>query len=399
MQPQATTPLVGLLQRQVYAPGEEEGSPIMRDHSNVRINTAGNAPRIKRPKNLSTRAMLGSFILFWFFSEWCTILLLGKWDIIPEPSTRSLLSRSAKGCDPPPERNTGSTVNRQLVDNTPTTLTKRTKNLLIIASVPYDERHAAAIWSQLECLTIGIDKVVISAPMWSKPVVEAILSAAREALALDIEAAYFVNDRYDVGLWCDALKWEGYSASGDKGPYEHIFLINDSVFTVRNSTHLVSKIESGRFSLVGMTYSKNPGYWLESVYRAFTPTGIATYMNHSCVPATHESFCPDEPDAQVRKRCIVDYHEIAIAGLYPRKNITGIFSADPDDEKGEGVLTWVRNRKPWNRLVKFQGFPLAKVSPKHFIPELDYYLLRACTRTMNRTLVEGLDYESIRPMY
>ena len=44
-----------------------------------------------------------------------------------------------------------------------------------------------------------------------------------------IEARYFDNERYDVGLWCDGL--QGFYNSGK---YDYYVLLNDSVFALRD---------------------------------------------------------------------------------------------------------------------------------------------------------------------
>ena len=38
------------------------------------------------------------------------------------------------------------------------------KRVLIMAVVPRDRRHIAALWTQLECFTIGVDSVILAAP-------------------------------------------------------------------------------------------------------------------------------------------------------------------------------------------------------------------------------------------
>ncbi len=126
---------------------------------------------------------------------------------------------------------------------------------LIIATVPYDHYHAKALWSHLECLTENINHVVIAAPDadWSRSIVDAIVTKFQAALSnqnkdrsisktIIIEADYFVNDRYDVGLWCDALK-SNYRYRRNTVPRNQAtFLVNDSAFSVRKYVELNDRI-------------------------------------------------------------------------------------------------------------------------------------------------------------
>ena len=120
---------------------------------------------------------------------------------------------------------------------------------LIIATVPYDRVHAKALWSHLECLTEKIDQILLAAPdaNWSRRIVDTIVTKFESALknrstskAATIGADYFVNDRYDVGLWCDAIK-----ARSDNVPRtrkQATFLVNDSAFSVRKYVELTDRI-------------------------------------------------------------------------------------------------------------------------------------------------------------
>ena len=113
---------------------------------------------------------------------------------------------------------------------------------LIIATVPRDEDHARALWSHLECLTERIDRVLVAAPDvdWSRNIVEAIVQDFMLAAAINqrsvpiIETVYFDNNRYDVGLWCDAL------ATVPKN--QATFLVNDSAFSRINFNNLTERI-------------------------------------------------------------------------------------------------------------------------------------------------------------
>jgi len=123
----------------------------------------------------------------------------------------------------------------------------RVSTAMIIATVPYDKVHAMALWSHLECLTEGIDRVLIAAPdaIWSKLIVEGIkhefVRRAEEAAASSnssqferlpvIEAGYYRNNRYDAGLWCDGLRF-GYGYDGGLGKADD----DDSASAAANAT-------------------------------------------------------------------------------------------------------------------------------------------------------------------
>ena len=86
---------------------------------------------------------------------------------------------------------------------------KRNRRLLVIASVPKDERHLIALWSQLECFTSTMDTVVIAAPSERRQIVTRLVELAQQSIphlhpttgTTKLRAMpTFVNDRYDVGL-------------------------------------------------------------------------------------------------------------------------------------------------------------------------------------------------------
>jgi hypothetical protein len=101
-------------------------------------------------------------------------------------------------------------------------------SFMVLACVPWDERHLVALWSELECFTQEVDHVVISAPSWAKPIIQRLLDQVQQTVphfseqpqqqqqqqqqqnnkmrVVTIESIFpMKNDRYDVGLWCDAL--------------------------------------------------------------------------------------------------------------------------------------------------------------------------------------------------
>jgi hypothetical protein len=139
--------------------------------------------------------------------------------------------------------------------------------VMVIATALKDENHAVALWTELECLTGGIDLVVLSAPDWSRDLTEHIASQARKELRLDVNTRYYVNDRYDAGLWCDALRDIRGTFRGSVEYYESIFLLNDSIFAIRPFTGIQDKLaqSSGKLDVVSLSYSKTGGGtpWIE----------------------------------------------------------------------------------------------------------------------------------------
>lgn len=145
------------------------------------------------------------------------------------------------------------------------------ETILIVATAPYDTDHAMALWTHLECVIDGIDRVVISAPntTWSRAIVSLIIEHFQQQLlnqqqsssgnnatpttktTVNIEAAYFTNNRYDVGLWCDGLSLhlgfngDQFSGSNDTTTRPRaIYLINDSSVALRKYNGLTERIVS-----------------------------------------------------------------------------------------------------------------------------------------------------------
>jgi len=145
--------------------------------------------------------------------------------------------------------------------------------VMVIATVPRDEKHAVALWTELECLSGGLDLVILSSPDWSRNLTEQIASQGRTRLGLNVDTRYYRNDRYDVGLWCDALHDIRGKFKGNRGSveYESIILINDSIFAMRPFTGIQDRLAQshGRLDLVGLSYSYTPEghFWLERYLR------------------------------------------------------------------------------------------------------------------------------------
>ena len=119
------------------------------------------------------------------------------------------------------------------------------RRVLVIAAAPRSVKHIVSLWSSLECFTSDADHVAISAPTWSQRILERIIEEAVHKIPrfatgkTSLEAMVAVNDRYDAGLWCDALSMMGVKGSGedkdnnvdnneDLLPYDEIALLNDS---------------------------------------------------------------------------------------------------------------------------------------------------------------------------
>ena len=73
----------------------------------------------------------------------------------------------------------------------------RDGNVLIIAVAPIDECHVVALWSQLECFTSGIDKVVLSAPLGSEGIMDKLVQEMKHKIhhLPTIVVHYVKNDR------------------------------------------------------------------------------------------------------------------------------------------------------------------------------------------------------------
>ena len=80
---------------------------------------------------------------------------------------------------------------------------------MVLATAPLDKRHLTALWTELKCFTDkqNINKVLLSAPVWSKPIIDRLMQEVKSKLLqflprssqqqnkIEIDAMYFVNDR------------------------------------------------------------------------------------------------------------------------------------------------------------------------------------------------------------
>jgi len=280
-------------------------------------------------------------------------------------------------------------------------------DVLVIASVPIEERHVVALWTELECFVGSASHVVITTTYWARPIIDQLLVRVRNDIPrfssgeVTIEVFFYDNERYDVGLWCDALQ-------GLRDRYQNFVLLNDSVFALREFDGVLHTLRSNNLSMTSLTFNvdKENRTWLESVFRAFNGHSLSVFMNHSCVPQTHESFCKNvhrkskrkqKTVQRLRKRCITDYHEVAMAWEFTRpEQVAGLFNGTvPEDMKSKGTSdfpTWVVNAKYWREvLIKENDFPAAKVNQQAMIASIDDPLLDKCTRFLDRSFIDEID--------
>jgi hypothetical protein len=342
----------------------------------------------------------------------------------------------------------------------------RSKNdaVMIIAAIPLSERHLVALWSELECFvttikdsnsvttttggsgkTTNVNHVVISSAYWAKPIIEHVLKEVRLRIPLflskqvTIEAQYYVNNRYDVGLFCDALQ-------GLISKYNDFILLNDSIFALRKFNGILEELHNRNHNhnqtkndttttasttaikMTSLNYAQHDKIsdrnWLESVFRGFSSnnnnidndndtssSGISIFMNYSCVPDDHYSFGlqirrKSKKKAQfvqsLRKRSITEYHEVGMAFEFLPEEVSGLYPGkvpldmiNKTDERTK-FPTWVLHEPYWrNVLIGEHNFPAAKVNMNDMIPTLydNSPLLGQCTQHLDReTLLDGIDF-------
>jgi len=247
---------------------------------------------------------------------------------------------------------------------------------LLIAAYPVDTDRLVSVWSFLECF---IDKrirtIVVAAPDWAKDenILEPFLRNATESIPylehIDIIIKYYVNDRYDVGLWCDSLYDENSKVFND---HDDFILVNDSILALHHYMGVLDLLQKhNNLAMTSLTYSNKPYYWLESFFRGFSKKGMKNYMHHMCKPANHTNWCRDKSKVEA-KRCIVDYFEVSVAGIFPHQETAGIYSADVPDEmikiqRWEKKAMWHFNFPYWYNLHKKLSFPIMKSSNPVFL--------------------------------
>eukprot|EP00977_Amphora_coffeiformis_P006187 scaffold1332_cov166-Amphora_coffeaeformis.AAC.15 len=273
------------------------------------------------------------------------------------------------------------------------------RKILVIATVPKDEKHATALWTQLECVTGGLDAVIVSAPVWSREITEGIATRAREALGWNEETfqtRYYTNDRWDAGLWCDVLH-----NIDDLSRLESIILVNDSVFVMREFSGIQDTLASNnKLDMVGLSWSHSYSnmltddrFWLESVYRGFTGSSISPFIKQTCDKYVIEQCMVSFRRRPKRmKKCIVEKAEVAIAGLYEQDKVVGLY---PSDVPG-GKVTWVNDAQYWRDvLVNVMNFPVSKVNFPSMIGDVTDERLSSCTRFIDRDYIHNFNYSAL----
>lgn len=288
------------------------------------------------------------------------------------------------------------------------TISRTKKRLLVVSAAPTDERHILALWSELECFTENVDKVIISAPTWGEAAIREVIRQAKLSIPrfvsgeTSLESEFYINDRYDVGLWCDVL--ENQQNLDD---YDEFALLNDSIFALRQFSGVLDVLDEKNVSMSSLSYSfsaphfKSYGpqhFWLESVFRGFDRPGIDVFMKHSCVPATHPFFCPKKKKAW--KACIITNFEQGMSQQFSREQVAGLFPTDVPFEMITkdrwNFRSWIQHVPFWRILVEKMGFPAAKVivrdgSTGELITGAGDPMLRNCTRYWNFSSLKDLE--------
>ena len=291
--------------------------------------------------------------------------------------------------------------------------------VLIIAAVPLDWQHVYALWTHLECVTNGIDKVLISAPDtdWSKKIIEAVITQFKQiagsSLSFELDVAYYTNDRYDVGLWCDGLSlYYGFDGKQFTGEHSNningsraIFLINDSSVSLRQYDDIIERTtQAARLEQIlqqkqqqqqhnqTSTTTENiklislNGYWwgdqhrmtwVESVYRGLTPSGIPTFYKQSC---ERQYLCSKGMEGNGKKRCIVDTFEKDLSNWFKPEEVVAMYpSFVPaiwdvtywSNIPGNGLFpptqSWILGKRYAHYLRDELGFPLRKVKAEQHV--------------------------------
>ena len=277
----------------------------------------------------------------------------------------------------------------------------RRRRVLVIAAAPKDQKHLVALWTLLECFTLDVEHVIVSAPIWSISILERFLYEASVSIPrfssneVSLDAIVSTNDRYDVGLWCNGLSFLMKSLSLPFNNDEQFAfgLINDSVYALRQYTSILSSLNERNVSMTSLSYSFThpnyaPGpeqYWLESVWRGFDQTGIKTFMEYSCRPPDDPLFCKNK--LWGKKGCIVENFERRMSRQFPKHKTYGLFPSDvPKDMLSwkHSFHSWVRHPVYWYFLVTTMDFPIAKVNWKGMIDSVHDIRLRTCTRFIGR---------------
>ena len=304
---------------------------------------------------------------------------------------------------------------------------KHPHRVLVIAAAPRSPKHIVSLWSSLECFATDADHVAISAPTWSQPILERFIAEASQKIPLfasgqaSLEGMVTINDRYDVGLWCDALFQMGVGRVGSNNnnnnipkssstttttmftEFDEIALLNDSVYALREFHQIFKVLRDKNVNMSSLNYSlihptKGTGdqyYWLESVWRGFDKRGIQTFADYSCSrPANDPLFCSTAWWG--KKGCIVENFERAMARQFARTETVGLYASDVPRAMlslKHGFPSWVRHAPYWNKLVQEQDFPVSKVNWEGMIDSIDDERLMACTQHLDRSWLAGASFD------
>ena len=281
--------------------------------------------------------------------------------------------------------------------------------LMVIAVYPNSPIKYDVIWSQLECFAGAFDQIIISAPIEFRDNVTQFVREVNNTMPeLDsrIDAEFYVNDRYDAGLWCDALlkgnalkkiaaenNQEGTYVGGHS-KYNRFLLINDSIMAVKKSNEFLEALTEKNASLISLSYWGNKEkqqerasgnstnyvdpYWLESPLRAFSLEGIQIYADKVCSlgKINAQRDCPHlyadkrlnkkhGSGARKNKQCIVEKTEINVVDHYTFDKVHGLFPGD------DGLYnSWSNNFTFWANMRDEMSFPVLKVNSGHLVKEV-----------------------------
>jgi hypothetical protein len=267
------------------------------------------------------------------------------------------------------------------------------KALMIIAVYPSISIKYDVIWTQLECFAASFDQIIISAPTQFKENITQFVQEVNNLMPVvgkRIEAQFYTNDRYDAGLWCDALKAEGYLPQKEKGgnnttegssqQYNRFVLINDSMLAVKKSNTFLEALELHNASLISLNYwgdkeqhRNSSKYWLESPLRAFSLEGVKIYVDKICsLPQIQwRRHCPHLSNTMIQdrkkrnKRCIVEKTEIDVVDHYPLDKVHGLYPGFDGKFK-----SWSNNFTFWSMLYDNMSFPVVKVNSGPLIKDV-----------------------------
>lgn len=252
------------------------------------------------------------------------------------------------------------------------------RSIMVIATYPEDKKKYASVWSQLQCFSDEFDKIIISSPVQFKRSVNDFLDQVyvkMPGLRHKTVTSFYVNDRYDLGLWCDSLLEGKYINIEGETTYDNFMLINDIVLAVENTNAFVSSLQKTQAEMISLNYwgEKNNNFgndpekkfWVESPLRVFSRDGMTIFVNKICAlpKIDWEIHCPHlrinptyKTYQQKRKRCIVELTEVNVVDHFDLDRVHGFFRGN--DGKNSH---WGNSFSYWNNL-RGRGFPATKVS-------------------------------------